>query len=542
MKENNQPWYWIPVLNFASGLPYAIILGVSGVIYKSLNIENKDIGVYTSLLYLPWVIKPLWSPFIDLYATKRKWFLAMQLLISIAFLLIGLTIPMSSFLHLSLAIFFVAAFASASNDVASDGYYMLILAKEQQSFFLGIRSTFYRIANLTGNGLVIILGGYLESLYTDKQKAWSYTMIIVSIFMIVITIYNYYFTPNTEVSSLEKTTYSSSKSNFLLVFKSFFQKKNIILILSFILLFRLGESQLLKMLNPFLVDPNKYEKYNSNLNLNQKEAFDLFNSKIENREGFSKSEKDFLYNYLPISGVMQNGNEILDLNNSTEKQTEDFKASLKIRENVIDEMILNDGDLDSISKKGMGLTNIDYGIIYGVFGVISLVLGGIIASFLISRDGLGKWMLPMILLMHLPIFGFVFLSHFHPETMLDINLPHILYNLDTFSFRFASSPFSFNPYILFSIIGEQLGYGFGFTAFMMYLIHVADGEFKTSHYSIATGFMALGMMLPGMASGFIQEYLGYGNFFIWVLLATIPGLVLSFYLDYPKELGKKVSK
>ena len=418
MRKDNSPWFWIPLLNFASGFPYAIIISVSVIMYKSLGINNEDIGVYTSLLYLPWVIKPLWSPFIDLYATKRKWFLAMQLAIAIAFLIVGLTIPMSNFFVLSLAIFWVAAFASASNDVASDGFYMLALAKEQQSFFLGIRSTFYRLSMLTANGLIVILGGFLEQKYGDKSKAWSYTMIIVALIMAFLTIYNFFTTP--KVEETKAITETENKQSFGVVFKTFFQKKQIGIVLAFILLFRLGESQLLKMLTPFLID----------------------------------------------------------------------------------EKIIG----------GMGLATEDVGIIYGTFGVAALVIGGILGGIAISKGGLGKWMLPMFLAMHLPIIGFILLSHFHPESIF---------------------------YVYATVIAEQFGYGFGFAAFMMYLIYVADGESKTSHYSIATGFMALGMMLPGMLSGFIQEYLGYGNFFIWVFCATIPGLILSRFLIFPSDFGKK---
>lgn len=418
MKTNNQPWYWIPVLNFASGLPYAIIISVSVIMYKSLGISNEDIGIYTSLLYLPWVIKPLWSPFIDLYSTKRKWFLAMQLLISIAFLIVGVTIPMSNFFVLSLAVFWVAAFASASNDVASDGFYMLVLSKDQQAFFLGIRSIFYRLSMLTGNGLIVIIAGFLEEKYGDKTKAWSYTMIIVGLIMSIITIYNYFSTPKIESNTIESE--STPKVSFGAVFATFFQKKQIGIVLAFILLFRLGESQLLKMLTPFLIDDK--------------------------------------------------------------------------------------------AVGGMGLTTEDVGIIYGTFGVLALVIGGILGGIAISKHGLGKWMLPMILMMHLPIIGFILLSHFHLSSIY---------------------------YVYATVICEQFGYGFGFAAFMMFLIYVADGESKTSHYSIATGFMALGMMLPGMASGFIQDYLGYGNFFIWVFLATIPGLILSRFLIFPKDFGKK---
>jgi PAT family beta-lactamase induction signal transducer AmpG len=245
-------------------------------------------------------------------------------------------------------------------------------------------------------------------------------MVVVGLIMAALTLYNYFSTPRTEVvkNSDEKLLHSSVR--FRAVFASFFQKKQIGLVLAFILLFRLGESQLLKMLTPFLIDDS--------------------------------------------------------------------------------------------TAGGMGLTTQDVGIIYGTFGVLSLTIGGIIGGIVISKDGLGKWMLPMILAMHLPILGFVSLAHFHPSSVY---------------------------YIYATVIAEQFGYGFGFAAFMMYLIYVADGESKTSHYSIATGFMALGMMLPGMLSGFIQEYLGYGNFFIWVFLATIPGLILSRFLVFPKEFGRK---
>lgn len=419
MKKDNKPWFWIPLLNFASGLPYAVIISVSVIMYKNLGISNEDIGVYTSLLYLPWVIKPLWSPFIELNGTKRKWFLSMQLLISIAFLIVGFTIPMSGFFIMTLAIFWVAAFASASNDIASDGFYLLVLPENQQSFFLGIRSTFYRLSMLAGNGLIVLLAGYLEHKYGDNTKAWSYTMIFVGLLMTLITVYNYFSTPRTEINAGEKPK-SEDHQNFASIFVSFFKKKQIGLVLSFILLFRLGESQLIKMLSPFLIDPK--------------------------------------------------------------------------------------------NVGGMGLDTQDVGIIYGTFGVAALTIGGILGGIAISKQGLTKWMLPMILTMHLPIIGFILLAHFHPTSIY---------------------------YIYAVVITEQFGYGFGFAAFMMFLIHVAEGESKTAHYALATGFMALGMMLPGMLSGYIQDYLGYQNFFIWVFIATIPGIILSRFLIFPKDFGKK---
>lgn len=421
MEKNKSAWFWIPLLNFASGFPYAIIITVSAIMYKSLGVSNQDIGYYTSWLYLPWVIKPLWSPFIELFATKKKWFFATQLLISILFLGVGLCLPTNHFFVLSLALFWVAAFASASNDVASDGFYLLALSKDKQSFFLGIRSTCYRISMLAANGLLVILAGFLEKKYSNPTKAWSYTILVAALVMIFLTAYNYFSTPEPEKD--KQLSNFKSANNFGLVFATFFQKKKIGLILSFILLFRLGESQLLKMLNPFL--------------------------------------------------------------------------------------------LDATSKGGLAISTENVGLIYGTVGIISLVIGGILGGIIISKFGLGKMMFPMFLAMHLPIIGFILLALFPPTNLF---------------------------FVYATVIAEQFGYGLGFAAFMMYLIYVADGEHKTSHYSIATGFMALGMMLPGMASGYIQEYLGYENFFIWVLIATIPGLVLSQFLEFPKDFGKKTTE
>jgi PAT family beta-lactamase induction signal transducer AmpG len=387
-------------------------------------------------LYLPWVIKPLWSPFIELNGTKRKWFLSMQLLISIAFLLVGFTIPTNGFFMMSLAIFWVAAFASASNDIASDGFYLLVLKKEQQSFFLGIRSTFYRLSLLAGNGLIVLFAGYLEHKYGDNTKAWSYTMIAVGLLMIFITIYNFFFTPKTEINALENKEVHHHQ-NFGTVFASFFKKKQIGLVLAFILVFRLGESQLLKMLSPFLLDKKELG--------------------------------------------------------------------------------------------GMGLDTEAVGIIYGTLGILFLTIGGILAGIAISKHGLTKWMFPMFLAMHLPILGFIGLAHFQPEELFHLHINLYFFEINS----------NLNLYTCLVVILEQFGYGFGFTGFMMYLIHVAEGESKTAHYALATGFMAMGMMLPGMLSGYIQQYLGYQNFFVWVFIATIPGLILSRFLIFPKDFGKK---
>jgi PAT family beta-lactamase induction signal transducer AmpG len=288
---------------------------------------------------------------------------------------------------------------------------------------------------LAGNGLIVLFAGYLEHKYSDNTKAWSYTMIAVGLLMTFITVYNFFATPKTEINADQAN--KDHHQNFASVFVSFFKKKQIGLVLAFILVFRLGESQLLKMLSPFLLDKKELG--------------------------------------------------------------------------------------------GMALDTEAVGIIYGTLGILALTVGGILGGIAISKHGLTRWMFPMFLAMHLPILGFIGLAHFQPEELF-----HLHVNLYFFE---INSPL--NLYTCITVILEQFGYGFGFTGFMMFLIHVAEGESKTAHYALATGFMALGMMLPGMLSGYIQQFLGYQNFFIWVFLATIPGLILSRFLIFPKDFGKK---
>lgn len=421
MKSNKDKnaWLWVPILYFTQGLPYVIVVTLSVIMYKQLGLGNAEIGLYTSWLYLPWVLKPLWSPLVDLKWTKRKWFLSMQFVIALAFLGIGLSLKTDVLLTASLACFWMVAFASATNDIASDGYYMLALTEQKQSFFIGMRSTFYRLAMITGQGLIVILAGYLENTFGDNHKAWSITMVCTAVLMLLITLGNLFTTPKVEPNQLEQ---KQTKTSFITIFTSFFQKKGIWLSLAFILTYRLGESQLVKMASPFL--------------------------------------------------------------------------------------------LDSQAAGGLNYSTEAVGTIYGTVGIIMLSIGGILGGILISRDGLKKWMFPMI---------------------LALNVPNVLYAL------LALTNTTHIAAVVGTVVIEQFGYGFGFAAFLVYLIYVAEGLSKTSHYALATGFMALGMMLPGMLSGYIQEWLGYDGFFIWVVLAALPVLVIVRYLDYPADFGKKAT-
>lgn len=417
VQKDKWAWAWVPVLYFTQGLPYVMVVTVSVIMYKKLGISNDDIGLYTSLLYLPWVLKPLWSPFVDLKSTKRKWFLGMQLVIALALLGVGLTLPTNMFFTTTLACFWMAAFASATNDIASDGYYMLGLTEKKQSFFVGMRSTFYRLAMVTGEGLIVFMAGFLEQKYGDNAKAWSITMTAAAFLMLALTVSNFFVTPKYETSAAILT---EKPKDFLEVFASFFKKPGIGIALAFILTYRLGESQLVKMASPFL--------------------------------------------------------------------------------------------LDNAEKGGLGYSTQQLGVLFGTVGVIMLSIGGILGGILISRDGLKKWMLPMI---------------------LSLNVPNILYAI------LAVTKTTNVVAVTTTIVFEKFGYGFGFAAFLMYLIFIAEGKSKTSHYAIATGFMALGMMLPGMISGFMQQWLGYGGFFVWVVIAALPALFLLKFIKYPADFGKK---
>lgn len=414
--SSKNPWIWVPTLYLTESLPYVVIITVSVIMYKNLGMSNEDIGLYTSFLYLPWVIKPIWSPILELFGNKKQWFLSMQLILSLVFLGVGLTTGADQFFIITLAFFWMGAFASATNDIASDGLYLIALKPDQQSFFVGMRSTFYRVGMITGQGLIVILAGYLEENLGNTAQAWSWTMIGVGGLMLILTGVNYLSTPKI----IEARVAKEDQPSFGKVFSTFFTKKNIGLSLGFVLLYRLGESQLVKMASPFF--------------------------------------------------------------------------------------------LDSREAGGLGLSTTEVGFIYGTLGVIALLTGGILGGILISRDGLGKWMMPMAFAINAPNIGYVFLAWLQPQSVV-----------------FATSV----------VVIEQLGYGFGFAAFMVFLIFLAEGIFKTAHYALATGFMAMGMMLPGMLSGYMQAWLGYPGFFVWVVIATIPGFVMAYAVKYPREFGKK---
>ena len=442
MKTNQpSPWMWIPTLYFAEGIPYFIVNSISVTMFTKMGVPNGAMALFTSLLYLPWAIKPLWSPFVDILKTKRWWILSMQILMSVTFILTTLSIPHPdaatiasqttpiSLFTFTLILFIVTAFASATHDIAADGFYMLALDQQQQSFFVGIRSTFYRLSSIFGQGVLVYIAGYIERTSHNIPLSWTLTMAITSVIFTLVSLYHTFVLPKPKadgIRHIEERQQQQAQAiwkEFARTFVTFIRKPGVLLAIVFMLLYRLPEAFLLKMVNPFL--------------------------------------------------------------------------------------------LDSQPKGGLALATDEVGVIYGTIGVFFLTLGGIIGGVASSRWGLKKALWPMALFMTLPCATFVYMSMFHPTNVVIIST---------------------------CVAIEQFGYGFGFTAYMLYMMYFSEGEFTTAHYAICTAFMALSMMIPGMFAGYLQEWLGYEGFFWMVMVCCVATVAVTIVVrkEINANYGRKV--
>ena len=435
-KVSINPWWWIPTLYFAEGIPYFIVNNISVIMFTNMGMSKGDMAMYTSLLYLPWVIKPLWSPFVDIIKTKRWWIMAMQILMSAAFAAVAFSLPHPSaevmasgstdvsMFAVTLILFWITAFASATHDIAADGFYMLALSPGDQSLFVGIRSTFYRLSSIFGQGVLVVIAGLLEKRLGDIPQAWSITLAVSAVIFAAVTLWHTFRLPRPASDGSRSEASEGGVRRIFLefarTFVTFFSKKHVWIAMAFMLLYRLPEAFLVKMMNPFL--------------------------------------------------------------------------------------------LDSVAEGGLGLSTETVGIVYGTIGVAALTLGGILGGIAASRWGLKKSLWPMAMSLTLPCLSFVFLAAFQPE----------------------------NIFVISSCVAlDQFGYGFGFTAYMLYLIYFSDGEFKTAHYSLCTAFMALSMMLPGMVAGYLQEAVGYVWFFGFVMVCCLVTVLVTLLLKVDPEYGKK---
>ncbi len=420
----SHPWRWVPTLYFAQGLPYVVVMTLAVVLYKNLGVSNTEIALLTSWLYLPWVIKPLWGPVVDLFGSKRRWIWLLQFVVGAALAMVALAVPAPGFLQMTLALFWLMAFASATHDIAADGFYMLALPQRTQAAFVGVRSTCYRLAMIAGQGGLVYLAGLLAERSGQVALAWSWVFALLALCFGAAGLYHLWALPR---PSADRSVPRTGRfwADFATVFAAFFNKPEIGRILAFLLLYRFAEAQLLKLVTPFMLDP--------------------------------------------------------------------------------------------VSAGGLGLKTKDVGIAYGTVGITALTIGGLLGGWVISQVGLKRCLWPLMLCMHIPNTVFVALAAWQPQSLWLVSAAVAL---------------------------EQFGYGFGFTVYMVYMLMVAGGVdgsalHKTAHYALCTGFMALGMMLPGMWAGWLQAQLGYTQFFIWACVATLPSFAAAALLRIDPLFGRK---
>jgi PAT family beta-lactamase induction signal transducer AmpG len=607
------PWAWIPTLYLAEGLPYVVVMTVSVIMYKGMGISNTDIALYTSWLYLAWVIKPLWSPVVDILKTRRLWIWVMQLVIGAGLAGVALTIPTSHFFQYTLAFLWLLAFSSATHDIAADGFYMLATTEKEQAFFVGIRSTFYRISMICGQGLLVILAGLIQShtglptvdlqveakagaavvheidpdtLATATTNRDSLRLIASSTRIEI----NPEQGDKAEVGAVLAgakewnatngfaRVHQMTRSEDKKVKAESWWEKNISGPLGESLRKRFGPENKTKgdtAGNPgvtylrlskrpgneivvsvalasgdksisliegsrlvfdddnwnkpaaivFQLDPKLrtqtsafYEVRSGNIALSWLVAFGVLAGLFfffgiyhkfmlplpaSDRPGAAFSLITFLKEFFATFGAFFRKQRIGVLLV--------FLLFYRFAEAQLVKLV-TPFLLDGREVGGLGLTTGQVGFVYGTVGIIALTCGGLLGGMLASRRGLRFWLWPMVLIMHLPDAVFVYLAYAQPENFAIINL---------------------------CVAIEQFGYGFGFTAYMLYMIYIARGKHETAHYAICTGFMALGMMLPGMFSGWLQEIIGYQHFFVWVMLATIPGFLVVFFVPLDAGFGKK---
>lgn len=442
-KERN-PWWWVPTLYFAEGVPYFVVNTISVMMFTKMGVPNGDMSFFTTLLYFPWFLKGIWSPIVDVVKTKRWWILSMQAIMTLLMVLLTVSLPHPSpetiasgqtpisMFHFTLVLFIIAAFASATHDIAADGFYMLAHSPSSQAAFIGIRSTFYRVASVFGQGVLVFIAGMLEKKTGNIPLSWQVTLGCSAAVFCLITLYHTFCLPHSKddkprttdpAADAQAQAAPQSKAQELAnSFITFVRKPGVLLAIAFMLLYRLPEGFLIKMCQPFLVH--------------------------------------------------------------------------------------------SVENGGLGLGTDMVGIVYGTIGVIALLAGGIVGGIYASRRGLKRSLWLMAACMTLPCLTFVYLAVEQPESIVLIGI---------------------------AVSIEQFGYGFGFTAYMLYMMYFSEGEFKTSHYAICTAFMALSMMLPGFVAGYIQEAIGYVNFFWMVMACCIATLAVTYFVDrkIDPEYGKK---
>ena len=611
------PWAWIPTLYLAEGLPYVAVMTISVILYKRMGVSNTDIALYTSWLYLPWVIKPFWSPFVDLLKTKRWWIVTMQLLLGAGFAGIAFTIPAPFFFQATLAFFWLMAFSSATHDIAADGFYMLALDTNRQALYVGVRSTFYRVATIMGQGLLIILAGLIESatgteplrIDVKVQPGQSRTEFRLPETAAVPSGHSgelHFLTapgpvtistagiPQDSLKRWLQLVEAQNRANGFLtsgeqpgtavrnVAEAGWWTIHVSEPLGCWIRRRFGERREAAVVSGFSGDiavaavslsgcpePGREVVLNTSMNRGDRSVSLVHGDRLTfdetnwNRPAYivfqadPKLEQSSSAEYKGLSGnipfawsvtffvlaglfvlfglwhrfaLPRPGSDRASARSTPRDILRQFSATfvsffkkpqaaaaiffmLTFRFSEAQLLkLINPFLLDPKEAGGLGLTTGEVGLVYGTIGIIGLTLGGIIGGVAAARGGLKKWIWPMTFSMLLTCVTFVYLSFSQTSNLLAINA---------------------------CVFIEQFGYGFGFTAYMLYLMYYADGPQKTAHYAICTGFMALGMMIPGMFAGWLQEQLGYNHFFVWVMLCSVVPVVAVSLLKIDPDYGRR---
>ncbi len=411
--------YWIPTTWFAMGLPFVAVSGASSIMYKNMGVSDTQIAFWTSLIMIPWTLKPLWGPFLELYKTRKFFVYITQIFTGILFGLVGLTLQLDHFFSFSIAILTIIALSGATHDTAADGVYLNELSAKQQAKYVGWQGAFYNVAKVFSGGALVYFAGQLER-EVGIHNAWMIVMFVYGAIMLLLGFYNMRVLPSTE-STVKSSTFKEGMATLKDVIITFFQKKHIWFSLAFIVFYRFAEGQAIKIIPLF------------------------------------------------------------------------FKSSR--------------------AEGGLELSTSQIGLLYGVFGAIAFVLGSIVAGNFIAKSGLNrKSLLILCTAFNIPFAAYAFLAVTQPE----------------------------NLYIIGSaVVIEYFGYGFGFVGLILFIMqNIAPGKYKMAHYAFGSGLVNLGFMLPSMISGWLSDMMGYREFFIWVMIATIPAFIVTWLvpLKKPEEL------
>ncbi|MGA9121131.1 MAG: MFS transporter [Bacteroidota bacterium] len=423
IEESVRPKLWVPTLYFAEGLPFVAIAVVSSLMYKSMGIGDAQIAMWTSLVMIPWTLKPLWGPVLEMFKTKKYFVVATQFLGGIGFGLVALTLPLGDFFRYSLALLAIIAFNGATHDIAADGVYINVLTEKLQAKFVGWQGASYNIAKIFSQGLLVFIAGQLETT-VGTVHAWMIVMAAFGIVLVALSLYHARVLPTGGAAS-QVQSLRQGFSTLWDVIRTFFEKKYILWGIAFIVLYRFAEGQAIKIVPLF------------------------------------------------------------------------FKAAR--------------------DQGGLGLSTSEIGIVYGTFGAAAFVLGSILAGYFTAGRGLRKSLFILCAFFNIPFVVYAFLAIAQPTNLFVIGT---------------------------AVVFEYFGYGFGFVGLILFMMQqIAPGRYKMAHYAFATAIMNLGMNIPSMLSGFVSDWLGYRGFFIWVMFATIPSFLMTWFVPFREiESSESVSQ